>query len=135
MNNFEKIFLFFAEPGTSLLFYKDFIRDIFNFTSIRDLKNYKYKAKYNGNLTFVEILTRKIMDKNSIFTLLDLVKNIKIIDYEDTHSISLSDFINALKKADITLDETEKERIFLEYDYFTNGAIRYDIMYKWCYKI
>lgn len=117
MNNFEKIFLFFAEPGTSLLFYKDFIRDIFNFTSIRDLKNYKYKNKYNENPTFVEILTRKIMDKNSIFTLLDLVKNIKIIDYEDTHSISLSDFINALKKADITLDESEKERIFLEYDY------------------
>ena len=128
MDNFEKIFLFFAEPGTSLIFYKEFIRDIFNFTSIRDLKNYKSRSKYNENPTFVEILTRKIMDKGTIFTLLDLVKNIKIIDYEDTHSIALNDFIHALKKVDIVLDETEKERIFLEYDYFTNGAIRYEIM-------
>lgn len=129
MNNFEKIFLFFAEPGTSLLYYKDFIRDIFNFTSIRDLKNYKSKNKYNENLTFVEILTKKIMDKNGIFTLLDLIKNIKIIDYEDTHSIALNDFYLALKKVDITLDEEEKERIFLEYDYFTNSAIKYEIMF------
>ena len=37
VNNFEKIFLFFAKPDTSLLFYKEFVKEIFNLTSIKEI--------------------------------------------------------------------------------------------------
>ena len=130
VNNFEKIFLFFAKPDTSLLFYKEFVKEIFNFTSIKDIKErkkYKLKKRINlERLNFIEILTRNIFDKKGIYTLLDLLKNIKIIDYEGIRTIPYNEFIQVLKKLDINLNEMEKEKIFLENDYFLNGMIKYE---------
>ena len=128
MSNFEKIFLFFAEPDTSLIFYKDFIKEIFNFTSIKDLKRFKKNKKNFENMNFAEMLTKKINDKKGFLTLLDLVKNIKIIDYEDTRHIGYNDFILALEKVNIFLDDDEKEKIFIEYEYYINGMVKYDIL-------
>ena len=97
MNNLEKIFLYFARPGTSLLFYKDFIKEIFHFTSIKDRKIKHRNNTFFVNLTFIEELTKEIIGKKGIFSLLELIKNIKIIDYECTRRINLNDFILALK--------------------------------------
>lgn len=131
MTDFEKIFLFFAKPGTSLLFYKEFVKEIFYFTSIKDRKQIKYRKNHNfENLNFIEILTRKIFDKKGIYTLLELVKNIKMIDYEGVRFINFNEFIQVLKKMDIYLNETEKEKIFLENDYFLNGMVKYENMFN-----
>ena len=128
MDNLEKIFLYFARPGTSLLFYKDFIKEIFHFTSIKDKKiKYRNNIIYD-NLTFIEELTRKIINKNGIFSLLELIKNIKIIDYEHIRRINLNEFILALKKSDIILDDSQKEKLFIEHNFFLNGIIKYEIM-------
>ena len=128
IHNFEKIFLYFARPGTSLLFYKEFIKEIFYFTSIKD-RRIKYLEKpYSDKITFVEILIKKIFDKKGVFTLLELIKNIKIIDYEYIRRINFNDFIFALKKSDIVLDDFDKEKLFIEYNYFLNGIIKYEIM-------
>ena len=129
---FEKIFLFFAKPNTSLLFYKDFLKEIFYFTSIKDIKErQKNKLKKKpciGRLNFIEILTKNIFDKKGIYTLLDLLKNIKIIDYEGIRTIPYNEFIQVLKKLDICLSETEKEKIFLDNNYFLNGMIKYEVL-------
>ena len=128
IKDFEAIFLYFARPGTSLLFYKDFIKEIFYFTSIKDRKiNYLIKH-YPDYVTFHELLIKKIIEKKGIFTLLELVKNIKIIDYEYLKGININDFILALKKTDIILNDSEKEKIFIEYDYYLNGIIKYEIL-------
>ena len=127
--NFEKIFLFFSKPGTSLLFYKEFAKDIFCFASIKD-KKYKCRQCSSENLTFVELLTRKILEKHGIFTLIELVKNIKIIDYECMKFISINDFIVALNKTELHLNEEEKAKIFIEYDYYLNGMIKYEILFN-----
>ena len=127
-NNFEKIFLYFARPGTSLLFYKDFIKEIFHFKSIKERKiKYRNNIIFE-NLTFIEELTKKIINKKGIFTLLELIKNIKIIDYEYIRRINLNDFILALKKSDINLDDSQKEKLFTEHNFFVNGTIKYEIM-------
>ena len=128
IKDFEAIFLYFARPGTSLLFYKDFIKEIFYFTSIKDRKiNYLVKH-YPDYVSFHELLTKKIFDKKGIFTLLELVKNIKIIDYEYIKRININDFLLALKKTDIILNDSEKEKLFIEYEYYLNGIIKYEIM-------
>ena len=128
IKDFEAIFLYFARPGTSLLCYKDFIKEIFYFTSIKDRKiNYLIKH-YPDYVTFHELLIKKIIEKKGIFTLLELVKNIKIIDYEYLKGININDFILALKKTDIILNDSEKEKIFIEYDYYLNGIIKYEIL-------
>ena len=128
MNNLEKIFLYFARPGTSLLFYKDFIKEIFHFTSIKDRKIKHRNNTFFVNLTFIEELTKEIIGKKGIFSLLELIKNIKIIDYECTRRINLNDFILALKKSDIILDDSQKEKLFIEHNFFLNGIIKYEIM-------
>jgi Ca2+-binding EF-hand superfamily protein len=129
---FEKIFLFFAKPNTSLLFYKEFVKEIFYFTSIKDIKERqknKLKKKPSiGRLNFIEILTKNIFDKKGIYTLLDLLKNIKIIDYEGIRTIPYNEFIQVLKKLDICLSEAEKEKIFLDNDYFSNGMVKYEVL-------
>ena len=68
------------------------------------------------------------MDKNGPFTLLELVKNIKLIDYDNCNIIFFCDFIRALKRTDITLEENEKMKIFEECDYYINKNLHYENM-------
>ena len=128
--NLEQIFLYFAEPETSFLIYKKFCEDIFYFISTDD-RNAKIKNinnNYKNEETFNEILTRKILDKNGPFALLELVKNIKLIDYDNFNIIFFGDFIRALKRTDIILEENEKMKIFEECDYYINKNLHYENM-------
>ena len=51
------------------------------------------------------------MEKNGNFTFLELIKNIKIIDYENRNIIFFNDFIKALNRADIILTEEENKKL------------------------
>ena len=73
-------------------------------------------------------MTRKILDKNGPFALLELVKNIKLIDYDNFNIIFFGDFIRALKRTDIILEENEKMKIFEECDYYINKNLHYENM-------
>ena len=128
--NLEKIFLYFAEPEDLVLNYKKFCEDIFYFISSEE-RNNKNISNFNSNEikeTFNEILTRKILDKKGNFTLLELIKNIKLIDYENYNIIFFNDFIRALKRTDILLKEEEKIKIFEQCDYYINKNLHYNYM-------
>ena len=129
--NLEKIFLYFSEPETSLLIYKTFCEDIFYYISSEDRIDTIKKICNNKHLkeeSFNEILTRKILNKKGPFTLLELIKNIKLIDYENCNIIFFNDFIRALKRTDIMLDEDEKMKIFEQCDYYANKNLHYNNM-------
>ena len=68
------------------------------------------------------------MDKLGPFTLLELIKDIKLIDYDNFNIIFFGDFIRALKRTDITLEENEKMKIFEECDYYINKNLHYENM-------
>ena len=68
------------------------------------------------------------MDKSGPFTLLELIKNIKLIDYDNFNIIFFGDFIRALKRTDIILEENEKMKIFEECDYYINKNLHYENM-------
>ena len=128
--NLEKIFLYFAENEDLVLNYKKFCEDIFYFISSEE-RNNKNISNFNSNEikeTFNEILTRKILDKKVHFTLLELIKNIKLIDYENYNIIFFNDFIRALKRTDILLKEEEKIKIFEQCDYYINKNLHYNYM-------
>ena len=86
-SNLEKIFLYFAEPDTSFLIYKKFCKNIFDYFSPKEINDTLENKNSNYYLkeTFIDILTRKILEKEGKFTLLELIKNIKIIDYENSN--------------------------------------------------
>ena len=73
-------------------------------------------------------MTEKLVNQKGSFSLLDLIKNLQIIDYEGTKRLSVNDFIKALIKTEIFLNEKEKSKIFNEFDYFIGGYVRYEIM-------
>ena len=132
--NLEKIFLYFAEPDTSLLIYKKFCQEIFYFISSNE-RNYNNKNiniinNYNRKESFLDILMRKILDKNGPFTLLELIKNIKIIDYQNSNIIFFNDFIRVLKRTDIFLEEEEKVTVFEQCDYYRNKNLHYQNMFN-----
>ena len=66
------------------------------------------------------------MEKNGNFTLLELIKNIKIIDYENRNIIFFNDFIKALNRTDIILTEEEKEKAFIHCDFLINKNLHYN---------
>ena len=89
--------------------------------------------KINSNIykkeeSFNEILTRKILDKKGPLTLLELIKNLKLIDYDNCNIIFFDDFIRALKMTDILLEEKEKMKIFEQCDYYINKNLYYKNM-------
>ena len=126
-SNLEKIFLYFAEPATSFLIYKKFCKIIFDYFSPKEINDTLENKNSNYYLkeTFIDILTRKILEKEGKFTLLELIKNIKIIDYENSNIIFFNDFLKALQRTDITLTEEEKEKAFIHYDFFRNKNLYY----------
>ena len=125
--NLEKIFLYFAEHGTSFLIYKKFCKIIFYYFSPNEKDNLIKNNNNNYYLkeSFIDILTRKILEKKGNFTLLELIKNIKIIDYKNSNIIFFNDFIKALNRTDIILTEEEKEKAFIHYDFFKNKNLHY----------
>ena len=127
ISNLEKIFIYFSNPETSLIIYKNYIEDLFNFSSI-DNKSEEYKNALFNKKKFLEILTEKLLNQRGVFTLLDLIKNLQLIDCEGTKRLIISDFIKALMKTDIFLTEKEKEKIFNEFDYVIDGRVRYEKM-------
>lgn len=142
LKDLEKVFLYFSEPETSLLNYKDFCKDIFKFSSVKyenRKRNRSYENRKNSNIilyengkeeqkTFIEKLYEKIMINKGIFSLLEIIKNLQIIDYEGSKRISVDDFLLALKRSNIILQKSDVEKIFQEYEFFIDGVVRYSIL-------
>ena len=64
LEHFEVVFNYFADPETSLLNYRVFIHQIFNFKTDKDI--YQYQVEKNEEIQqkgFVNILTEKIIQK------------------------------------------------------------------------
>ena len=84
---FPKLFKLFQIPlptnslmddkETSLLNYRKFIRDIFNFNANK--KQIKYNSEEKSE-NFVSILTNKILEKGGVYPLLEISKNLYMVD-------------------------------------------------------
>ena len=125
VENFELIFNFFCDSETSLLNYRKFIREIFNFKSKTDKKE---KNTYDKGGNFVEILTKKILEKGGTFPLIGLMRNFQMEDLEGNKWVNVDNFMKVLQKCKIFLNPEEIRSLFDEYDFFDNGIIKYEIL-------
>ena len=128
VKDFEIIFNFFSEPETSLLNYKKFCKDIFNFESSKKIQEEKDTNSLDEKIDFISILIKKIMSKNGPFTLLELIKNLQIIDFEGNKRLNSDEFLTALQRCGIKLETKEIQTLFIGYDFFMNGLVKYPIL-------
>ena len=125
MQNFEIIFNFFSDNETSLLNYRKFIGEIFNFRPKKE-KNGKIIHKKEEN--FIEILTKKLLEKGGTFSYIGLVRNLQMEDFEGNKWINVDSFMKVLQKCKIFLNPEEIRTLFDEYDFFENGIVKYEIL-------
>ena len=125
IENFEIIFNFFADSETSLLNYRKFIREIFNYKPPKE-NNEKNLIKKEEN--FVSILTKKILEKGGAFPLLTVVKNLQMEDFEGNNWLNVDKFLKVLQKSKIFLNSGEIRTLFDEYDFFDSGIVKYNIL-------
>ena len=125
IENFEIIFNYFADSETSLLNYRKFIREIFNFKPPKE-NNEKNLIKKEEN--FISILTKKILEKGGTFPLLTVVKNLQMEDFEGNNWLNVDKFLKVLQKCKIFLNSGEIRTLFDEYDFFDSGIVKYDIL-------
>ena len=125
IENFEIIFNYFADSETSLLNYRKFIREIFNFKPPKE-NNEKNLIKKEEN--FISILTKKILEKGGTFPLLTVVKNLQMEDFEGNNWLNVDKFLKVLQKCKIFLNSGEIRTLFDEYDFFDSGIVKYEIL-------
>ena len=125
VENFELIFNFFCDSETSLLNYRKFIREIFNFKPKNENKE---KNIYDKGGNFVEILTKKILEKGGTFPLIGLMRNFQMEDFEGNKWVNVDNFMKVLQKCKIFLNPEEIRSLFDEYDFFDNGIVKYEIL-------
>ena len=126
VENFELIFNIFCDNETSLLNYRKFIREIFNFKPKTEKKEEKNIYDKGGN--FVEILTKKILEKGGTFPLIGLMRNFQMEDFEGNRWVNVDNFMKVLQKCKIFLNPEEIRSLFDEYDFFDNGIVKYEIL-------
>ena len=128
--NFELIFNYFSDPETSLLNYRQFIHEIFNFKSTNENEIIHQSVKKNeiSENDFINILTDKIIQRGGTFALIELVKNLQMVDFEGNKRMNIDNFIKALQRSKIFLSTNEMQTLFNENDIFENGIVKYQIL-------
>ena len=126
IENFEIIFNYFADKESTLLNYRKFIQEIFNFKSQKEQKEKNNRKKNNKD--FIFILTKKILEKGGVFPLVQLVKNLKMEDFENNKWLNFDNFLKVLHKCKIFLTSDEINNIYNEFDFFLNGIVKYEIL-------
>ena len=125
VKDFEIIFQYFCDAETSLLNYKHFCNIIFNLDDYNQ-NHHDDEVKYEKD--FVSILINKLLDLNGPLTLLELLKNMQMIDFEGNKRLNSDEFLTALKRTGIKLDSNEIQSLFLGQNYFVNGVVKYQIL-------
>ena len=125
IKDLERIFEYFSDPETSLLNYKNFCNIIFN---LDEYNNNPNETEDIIERDFISILINKLLEANGAMTLLELLKNLQIIDFEGNKRLNSDEFITALKRTGIKLENSEIQTLFLGQDYFLNGVVKYQVL-------
>ena len=105
LENFEIIFNYFSDPETSLLNYRKFIKEIFNFKSTNEIIPTENNVEMIPENDFINILTRKIIERGGTFPLIELVKNLQMADFEGNKRMNIDNFLKAVQRCKIFLNK------------------------------
>ena len=126
IKDFEIIFNYFADPETSLLNYKQFINNIFKFPSNK--KYFELEKEKENEDDFIKIFTEKIIYKGGSLTLMDIIKNLEMNDFEDNKRMNAEEFLKILQRCKIFFSPEETKTLFRAFDYYENGVVKYQFL-------
>ena len=125
IEDFEQIFNYFADKDTFLLNYRKFIHDIFNFKA---LNLDKEKIELEKENDFIKILIDKLIYLGGPFSLVEIVKNLEMNDFEGNKRMKTEEFFNIMKKCKIYFSPEETKTLFRAFDFFENGVVKYQLL-------
>ena len=128
IKDFEIIFNYFADPETSLLNYRKFIHEIFDFKGNENNSNNEGNEYEREEDDFVNIMTEKIIYKGGSIVLLDIIKNLQINDFEENQRMNNEEFLKVLQSSKIYFSPEEIKALFRGFDYYENGVVKYQIL-------
>jgi len=122
ITDIEKIFNYFDKEKRGLINYKNFCHDIFNLKN-RDQNPNNVPLSSND---FPTLLNKYLIKKGGNLSLINLIKNLKIVDYNNANKMTIDDFLNVLNESNLKLTSNEIQSIFQDYQLFSNGLVYYN---------
>ena len=123
ISDFEKIFNYFDRSKKGIINYKDFIKEIFSIKNFNENPNIHFEKK-----DFVLFLNNHLLEKGGNLQLINFIKALQIIDYNDSMRMSIDDFLKVLNESHLDLNSKEIQYLYQEYEYFSNGVVYYKKM-------
>ena len=134
IKDIEEIFNHYDHDGSGRINYKQFCSEIFNppqqqqQPSSYNSKLYSSPQQQQHNLpqSFIDILNNHLLSKGGSISLMQLLKEIQIIDYNNSNKITIDDFVKILRECGITLHQNDYQLLFGNYELFANGILYYN---------
>ena len=134
LKDIEEIFNHFDHDCSGRINYKQFCNEIFYpHQQQQSVYNKSFTQQYqtnNHNNSFVNILNEQLISKGGSLALMQLIKEMQIIDYNNSNKIAIDDFIKVLRECGITLHQNDYQILFSNYDLFINGILYYNELIK-----
>ena len=113
ISDLEKIFNYFDKDKKGIINYKDFIKEIFK------LKKYNENSNtYIENKDFINFLNNHLLEKGGNLQLINLIKALQIIDYNDSKRMSIDDFLKVIKESYLDLNSNEIQYLYKNMNIF-----------------
>ena len=119
IKDIEEIFNEFDVNKTGIINYKTFAHNIFT---------PEHKEQTPKTDSFQELLEKTLIAKGGALALVNLIKEIQIIDYNNSRKISIDDFVKVSNECQIGMNQNEYTKLFQSYEIFSNGIVLYGEM-------
>lgn len=121
IKDIEEIFNYFDVKHSGLINYKKFSKEIFELSSKDKLQTQPKSDSQN----FITILDKALIKNGGNIALISLLKELQIVDYNNSNRISIDDFIKIANDLKLSLTPYDYQILFQSYEYFQNGIFFY----------
>ena len=151
VTDLQDIFNYFDEEQSGVIDYKTFCKEIFQMeiqrpktssyknqnNNNRDRDNYSYtpsnldnQKKNVAKKSFFDKLIRLLDESGKGYSLIQLHKQFKLSDFNNTNKLTIDDFIKIISDARINLSISEIQNLFHCYEINNNGIFFYEEMFN-----
>lgn len=117
IKDIEEVFNHFDINQTGVINYKKFCHEIFTNNQIISAN------QQEGN--YLKILNEKLISNGGALALVQLIKEIQIIDYNNSRKINIDDFVKVSSECRLAQNQNDYQALFQAYDCFSNGVVLY----------